>query len=238
METFLDGGAMVVVCDLPSDRLDSTVAALEKDAAGRVHALGLDLSDWDNCARLPSLACESAGVDTLDVLVNAAGVLRTIPFDHITREQWCRTMGINLDGVFATIQAAARVMGLGGSIVTLSSVAGRSGRPNAADYAAAKTALLSLTKSAAMALGPEVRVNAVCPGIFLTGMWDGIIRERDEEFGAGAGRAYLDEVAGRSALSRPGETRELATAVAFLASDLASFITGQALNIDGGLEMD
>jgi NAD(P)-dependent dehydrogenase (short-subunit alcohol dehydrogenase family) len=237
VEMFLAGGATVVVSDLTSPRLEGLVAD-NASRGNRLRVVPLDLSDGDNCARLPALACEAAGVDTLDVLVNAVGVMRTVPFGAITTEQWEQTLQINLSGVFATIQATAALMRDGGSIVSLSSVAGRSGRPNAADYAATKAALLSLTKSAAMALGPSIRVNAVCPGLFLTDMWDGIIRDRDAEFGPGSGQAYLEEVAARSALTRAGEPSELAAAVGFLASDLASFITGQALNVDGGLEMD
>jgi NAD(P)-dependent dehydrogenase (short-subunit alcohol dehydrogenase family) len=89
-----------------------------------------------------------------------------------------------------------------------------------------------------MAFGPGIRVNAVCPGMFLTEMWADIVRDRDAEFGEGAGKAYLDEVASKTALARPGQAGELAATVGFLASDLASFMTGQALNVDGGLEMD
>ncbi|MFC5253317.1 SDR family NAD(P)-dependent oxidoreductase [Streptomyces nigrescens] len=237
VEMFLEGGARVVVSDLPSGRLDDLVSGSVGEA-GRLHLVPLDLSDRENCSRLPELACAAAQVESLDVLVNAVGVVRTAPFADITADQWTRTIEINLSGVFATIQAAAARMTDGGSIVTLSSVAGRSGRPNAADYAATKAALLSLTKSAALALGPSIRVNAVCPGMFLTDMWAGIIRDRDAEFGEGAGQAYLNEVAAKTVLARAGSAHELAAAVAFLASDLASFITGQAVNVDGGLEMD
>jgi NAD(P)-dependent dehydrogenase (short-subunit alcohol dehydrogenase family) len=237
VESFADGGAQVVVSDLPSARLDALVSG-PAGHTGRLHVVPLDLSDRENCARLPGLACEAAGVRSLDALVNAVGVMRTVPFADITHDQWTRTIEINLSGVFATIQAAAARMAPGGSIVTLSSVAGRSGRPNAADYAATKAALLSLTKSAALALGPDIRVNAVCPGMFMTDMWAGIMRDRDAEFGAGAGQAYAEEVAAKTALRRAGQARELAAVVAFLVSDLASFITGQAINVDGGLEMD
>lgn len=232
----LDAGARVALADLPGDRLDTAVEQLAQH--GDVVPVAADLSSPDAARAVVADAVAELG--GLHVLVNAVGIMRTAPMEHVTDGDWDRTLDINLTGVFHTVRAGAEAIRAsgGGSIVTVSSVAGRSGRPNAAAYAASKAALLSLTKSAAMAYAPDVRVNAVCPGVFLTDMWAGIKADRDAEFGPGAGDAYLQEIADKTAMRRVGDPTELASVALFLASDLASFVTGQAINVDGGLEMD
>jgi meso-butanediol dehydrogenase/(S,S)-butanediol dehydrogenase/diacetyl reductase len=125
-----------------------------------------------------------------------------------------------------------------GKIVNISSISGRRGRPLSAHYAASKAALISITQSAAMALAPyNINVNAVCPGIVPTPMWDEIDRDRARLFGMKPGEAmsaFIETVP----LKRAASPEDIASAVAFLCSADADYITGQALNVDGGYEMD
>lgn len=230
-------GARVAISDIDADRLGAEADNLREGGADVV-TLAADLSSAEGNQRLVRQAVDHLG--RLDVLVACAGVMQTKPFLELTEADWRRMIDINLSGVFFLVQSAGAAMkeAGGGAIVLFSSVAGRSGRPLAAHYAAAKMGLLSLTKSAAMALAPTVRVNAICPGLFPTPMWDGIIADRARLFGESAGRQYFEQMVEASLLKRAGDPGEAAAAALFLASDAASYITGQALNVDGGIEMD
>jgi len=234
-ERLLEAGAFVVAHDLNEEQLRETSAHWAAEA----HRLEFgDLCDPTVVNALFSAAATSPG--TLGALIHAAGIMETRPFLELDDATWKRMIDVNLNASFSLVRSAGVAMTetLGGSIVLFSSAAGRSGRPAAAHYAASKAALLSLTKSAAYALAPNVRVNAICPGVVLTTMWDGIVRERDSTYGNGAGDAYLGEVLARSCLHRAGGCDEIADVVLFLASNASSYVTGQALNVDGGLEMD
>jgi len=189
----------------------------------------------------------------IDVLVNVAGIARTQAFLEMTEEDWSRVIGTNLKGTVFCMQAVGRqmirqippeVVAQGradrsyGKIVNFSSISGRRGRSVQMAYAASKAAIISVTQSAALAFSPyNINVNAVCPGVIPTPMWDQIDRDRSRLMGAqpgGALKAFVDKVP----LQRAGTPEDVAAAVAFLCSSDADYITGQTLNVDGGFEMN
>ena len=171
-----------------------------------------------------------------DILVNNAGILRTAPFLDITDEAWRDTFGVNLDGAFHFCQAVlpAMVARRGGAIVNVASFAGKKGLPNHAAYSASKFALIGLTQCMAGEMGEHgIRINAVCPGIIVdTGM-----RDVAEASAKAEGRPGLEVRAQAIPLRRTGIPDDIAGVVAFLASDEAAYMTGQAVNVTGGLWM-
>ena len=174
----------------------------------------------------------------IGVLVNNAGILRTARFIDISETDWRDTMSVNLDGVFHGCQAVLPGMLAQGAgcIVNMSSWTGKQGVPNHAAYSATKAAVIALTQSLAGEVAAQgIRVNAVCPGVIV----DTAMRDQAEALNRAQGLPDVDaRVKSLVPMRRAGLPAEVANVVAFLVSDNASYMTGQALNITGGLWMN
>jgi NAD(P)-dependent dehydrogenase (short-subunit alcohol dehydrogenase family) len=222
-------GARVLLVDRDADRLPRVAGEIGMPWEA------CDVSDPAVTERLAGTCVERLG--RIDGLVSAAGVPQTRPYLDVTPEEFDRIVAVNLRGAFFVQQAVARRMvdaGRGGSIVNFSSTAGRAGRPLASVYALTKAAIVSLTRSTALALAPhDIRVNAVSPGIVDTPMVETIRRERaapldttPEELRERWERAIP--------LGRLGTATEVAEVVVFLLSDASSYVTGEEIGITGG----
>ncbi|MBU3912646.1 MAG: SDR family oxidoreductase [Nanoarchaeota archaeon] len=161
----------------------------------------------------------------IDILVNNAGVFITQPTLDFSQENWDKTLNINLRGYFLCSQAALKYMKKGASIINISSVAGMSGYPMAAAYCASKGGVRLLTKSLAVEFGPKgIRVNSIHPGIIETAMTQDILKDKNTKEG----------MVSKVPLRRTGQPIDIAGPAVFLASDAASYITGEELIVDGG----
>jgi 3-oxoacyl-[acyl-carrier protein] reductase len=204
-----------------------TVSCVEA-AGGEAFAARADVSDDAQAERLVQETVSRLG--SLDVLVVNHGIWKRASIDAMTREQWDETVGVNLGGVYAVVHHAARHMvpRRSGAMVLIASTAGQRGEAHHAHYAATKGAVLAFTKSIAAELAPQgIRVNAVAPGWVLTDMTRDVLG--DPAQAASALRPIP--------LGRPGSPEEIAGPVAFLASDLASFVYGEVLSVNGGAVM-
>lgn len=219
---FIEAGADVVLAD--SDLGAATSVASRIDPPGE-HTLALryDAARPDSSAAVVSAAVDRFG--GLDHVVSCAGVYVDQEVKTMTVEQWRHTLSINLDGVFYLVRAAIGSIRDGGSIVTVASVAGHRGSPLHAHYAASKAGVIGLTRTLAGELGPRLRVNGVSPGIISTAMTQAMITVRG------------DAVVEQTPLRRLGTPAEVASVIAFLCSDGASFVNGQFIHVNGGLFM-
>ena len=216
---FLEEGARVALLDRDGEALARAGAGL----AGLSGLIEADVTRPEEVAR--AFEELEALLGGLDVLINNAGISLRHSFLEIEAGDWRRVLDVNLNGVFLVAQQAARQMlaGQGGVILNMGSTNGLLGYPYYADYNASKAGVIELTRSMALELGPRIRVNAVCPGFILTPM-------QEAEYTPQMRRDFAQKLP----LQRLGRPEDVAGLFAYLASDDASFITGQCFTIDGG----
>jgi NAD(P)-dependent dehydrogenase (short-subunit alcohol dehydrogenase family) len=218
-----EAGADVVLAARRVERLEET-AKLVEAAGRRALAVRCDVTSVEDCGAVVDAAMQQFG--QVDVLVNNAGLGTAFPATREDPADFRRVIDINLNGSYWMAQACGRVMQPGSSIVNIGSVLGSTtaGLPQAA-YSSSKAAIIGLTRDLAQQWTGRkgIRVNALAPGFFPSEMTD--------EYPDG----YLDKMMWRVPAGRPGDPRELTTALLFLASDAASYVTGIVLPVDGGL---
>jgi 3-oxoacyl-[acyl-carrier protein] reductase len=219
-------GATVVLSYASNETAAAEAVKLVEQAGGKCRALRFDVADTRACASAVESIVQEHG--RLDILVNNAGVAVDGLVVRIKDEDWDKQLDTNLKGAFALVRAAARPMmkQKGGAIINLTSVVGQMGNAGQTAYSAAKAGLIGLTKSVARELASRnIRVNAVSPGFIDTDMTAKIPEE--------ARAAMMASIP----MARLGSAEDVANAVLFLASDQASYITGEVLKVNGGMYM-
>lgn len=220
VSAFAAEGAELVIVDLLIDE----ATALADEIGGR--AVKCDLADQVDTVKAMDEAISQLG--GVDILVNNAGVFKITPLLDISAEEWDWVFAINTRAMLLTTQVAARAMidqGSGGKIVNTASMGGKVGAANQAHYAASKAAVISLTQVSAAELGVHgINVNSICPGYVLTEM--GAAMRTDE---------MVAEWSALSPLGRLADPSDVASMALFLASEDASYCTGQAMNVTGGM---
>jgi len=229
-------GAKVIIADRQQERANEAAAVL-RDQKLKTEASRLDISHSDEVADFFEDVLNRNS--RIDILVNNAGVGQNLaPLVDLTDEEWSRVIGVTLTGTFYCCRAAGRIMERqgGGSIVNIASINGQSPAALAAAYNVAKAGVISLTRTLALELAASgVRVNAVNPGPVYTEFNKTVMAQRCESLNL-TEEQMIERIRGAIPLGRWGEPIEIARAVAFLSSPLASWITGEVIRVSGGLE--
>ncbi|MBP2642181.1 MAG: fabG 4 [Firmicutes bacterium] len=221
-----EAGAKVVVNYSGNQAAANEVVSKIKESGGEAAAFQADISSNDDADALIKFAMTTYG--RVDILVNNAGITRDNLLMLMKEPDWDAVINTNLKGVFNTTKAVSRIMlkQKGGKIINMASVVGVMGNAGQSNYAAAKAGVIGFTKSIAKELASRgINVNAIAPGYIATDMTDKLSDE------------VKADLASHIPLSRLGAAEDVANAVLFLASDASKYITGQVINVDGGMVM-
>ena len=225
-KTFAGYGAKVVVNYNGSEEMANSLVEEIKEAGGEACAFKANVSDFNEAEGLMKFALEQYG--KIDILVNNAGITRDNIMLGMKEEDFDKVIEINLKGTFNCIKHVYRPMMKQkyGRIINMSSVVGMEGNAGQVNYAASKAGVIGITKSVAKELGSRgVTVNAIAPGFIKTAMTDAMTDKMKD--------AMLDHIT----VKRLGDVKDVAETAAFLASDKASYITGQVIKVDGGMSI-
>ncbi|MDP8305809.1 MAG: 3-oxoacyl-[acyl-carrier-protein] reductase [Candidatus Chlorobium antarcticum] len=218
-------GADIVLCDIKEEWLAETAEGIKK-AGRKVWCFELNVTDTDAVQKAFTDIADTTG--RIDILVNNAGITRDGLLMRMSEEDWDAVLSVNLKGTFACTKAVSRIMmkQRSGSIVNIASIIGLMGNAGQANYAASKGGVISFTKSVAKELASRnIRVNAVAPGFISSKMTDALSEDVRQKM--------LEAIP----LSRFGSPNDVADVVSFLAGDRSAYITGEVINISGGMVM-
>lgn len=240
LRRFVDEGANCVVSDLKIDGEAEAVAEDLRARGAKVATIACDVSDALQCQALVDQAVSALG--SVDVFVNNAGIgFMMKPMLEVDPQDWATVIAVNLSGAFYCTQAAAKAMikaGKGGRIINIASQAAKTGFPHLPAYVSSKHGMVGLTRATAVELGAHgITVNAVCPNHVTTGLGAQQNAYFSKLLGFETVEAYLKNMAAKNPMGRPGLPSDTAAACAWLASDDAFYVTGEALNVSGGEEM-
>lgn len=221
---FAEEGAKVVITGRNEERAKEVVDNITKNGGDAIYVIA-DMADRSSIDKIVNETVAKYG--TVDVLFNNAGLLSLLPSMEVSLEEWDKMYQVNVTSALMLAKKVAPIMKEKGKgvIINTGSIAGTSARWGPSAYCTTKHAMNGLTKAMARDMGPEIRVNGILPGAIKTAMLD-----------SAGGEAAMEGMKAMSPLGRVGEGREIGTVALFFATDDSSFITGQLLRVDGGVD--